>query len=44
VEITGIDRPDIDKVEMERLARLLLSVRPRKEQKRRMIRWRRYFD
>jgi hypothetical protein len=42
VEITGIDRPDVDKVEMEQLARLLLSVRPRKD-KRRMIRWRRYF-
>ncbi len=30
VEITGVDRPGIDKVEMERLARLLLSVGPKK--------------
>jgi hypothetical protein len=29
VEITGVDRPGIDKVEMERLARLLLSVGPK---------------
>ncbi len=43
VEITGIDRPDVDKAEMEQLARLLLSVRPKKDQ-RRMIRWRRYFN
>ncbi len=43
VEITGIDRPEIDKVEMERLARLLLSVGPNKYTRRRMIRWRPYF-
>ena len=44
VEITGIDRPGIDKVETERLARLLLSVGPDKFKRRRMVRWRRYFD
>ena len=44
VEITGIDRPDVDKLEMERLARLLMSVRPRNDQRSRNIRWRRYFE
>ena len=43
VEITGIDRPDVDKLETERLARLLLSVGP-KYKRRRNIRWRQYFE
>lgn len=43
VELTGIDRPGIDKVETERLARLLLSVGP-KYGRRRAVRWRPYFD
>ena len=42
VEITGIDREEIDKGEAMRLARLLLSVGPRYRQKK-MIRWRQYF-
>ena len=56
VEITGVDRPGIDKVEMERLARLLLSVGPKNNndnnmmKKRRSgrrggaVRWRPYFS
>ena len=55
VEITGVDRPDIDKVEMERLARLLLSVGSSKNkqkkggggrvgQRRSAVRWRPYFE
>jgi len=49
VEITGVDRPEIDKVEMERLARLLLSVAPKNKKKgrvgrRSVVRWRPYFD
>jgi hypothetical protein len=55
VEITGVDRPGIDKVEMERLARLLLSV-GRKNNDNNMkkmrrsgrrggaVRWRPYFS
>ena len=43
VEITGIDREGIDRVETERLARLLLSVSPDKY-RRRNVRWRKYFD
>ena len=42
VEITGIDREGIDRVETERLARLLLSVSPDKY-RRRNVRWRKYF-
>jgi len=55
VEITGVDRPGIDKVEMERLARLLLSVGPKnndnnmKKMRRSgrrggAVRWRPYFS
>ncbi len=45
VEITGIDRPGIDKAEVERLARLLLSARRGGgNQRRSPIRWRRYFE
>jgi hypothetical protein len=45
VEITGIDRPGIDKIETERLARMLLSVRKGDSHPRRSaVRWRRYFD
>eukprot|EP00984_Skeletonema_dohrnii_P023647 scaffold12751_cov98-Skeletonema_dohrnii-CCMP3373.AAC.1 len=49
VEITGVDRPEIDKVEMERLARLLLSVAPKNKKKgrvgrRSVVRWRPYFE
>lgn len=52
VEITGVDRPEIDKLEMERLARLLLSVAPkdrkkmkgRAGQRRSVVRWRPYFE
>ena len=45
VEITGIDRPGIDKIETERLARMLLSVRKGDgHQRRSAVRWRRYFD
>jgi hypothetical protein len=53
VEITGVDRPGIDKVEMERLARLLLSVGPNQSnnnnqkkglRQRSGVRWRRYFE
>lgn len=46
VEITGVDRPGIDKVEMERLARLLLSVAPKNKRKGRKsaVRWRPYFE
>jgi hypothetical protein len=45
VEITGIDRPGIDKIETERLARMLLSVRKGdSHQRRSAVRWRRYFD
>lgn len=45
VEITGIDRPGIDKIETERLARMLLSVRKGdNDQRRSAFRWRRYFD
>jgi len=43
VEITGIDREGVDRVETERLARLLLSVSPDKY-RRRNVRWRKYFD
>lgn len=39
VEITGIDRPEVDKTETERLARLLLSVGPKYSRKK-AIRWR----
>lgn len=42
VELTGIDRPGIDKRETDRLARLLLSV-GRKTRRERAIRWRQYF-
>ncbi|KAL3782247.1 hypothetical protein HJC23_000310 [Cyclotella cryptica] len=42
VEITGIDRPDVDKVETDRLARLLLSVADKS--KRSKVRWRKYFQ
>ena len=45
VEITGIDRPGIDKIETERLARMLLSVRKGDSHPRRSaVRWRQYFD
>jgi hypothetical protein len=56
VEITGVDRPGIDKVEMERLARLLLSVVPKPKKnhnnnkkkgmmrRRSGVRWRPYFE
>lgn len=56
VEITGVDRPGIDKVEMERLARLLLSVGPKNNNDNNMmkkrrngrrggaVRWRPYFS
>lgn len=56
VEITGVDRPGIDKVEMERLARLLLSVGPKNNDNSKMkkkrrngrrggaVRWRPYFS
>lgn len=50
VEITGVDRPEIDKLEMERLARLLLSVAPKDKkkgrvgQRRSVVRWRPYFE
>ena len=48
VEITGVDRPEIDKVEMERLARLLLSVAPKNKKgrvgRRSVVRWRPYFE
>ena len=56
VEITGVDRPGIDKVEMERLARLLLSVGPKNNNDNKMmkkrrngrrggaVRWRPYFS
>ena len=43
LEITGIDRPGIDKRETDRLAWLLRSVGP-KRQKPRTVRWRKYFD
>eukprot|EP00956_Cyclotella_meneghiniana_P029424 scaffold71102_cov48-Cyclotella_meneghiniana.AAC.2 len=42
VEITGIDRPDIDKYETDRLARMLLSVAQRKKTNK--VRWRQYFE
>jgi hypothetical protein len=42
VEITGIDRQDVDKVETDRLARMLLSVAERT--KRSKVRWRKYFQ
>ena len=42
VEITGIDRPDVDKNETNRLARMLLSVAERN--KRSNVRWRKYFQ
>ena len=41
VEITGVDRPGIDKVEMERLARLLLSVGPKNNNDNNMMKKRR---
>ena len=45
VEITGIDRPGIDKDEVERLARLLLSARRGGDNQRQSpVRWRRYFE
>ncbi len=46
VEITGIDRPGIDKAETERLARLLMSARRGGGggQRRSPVRWRRYFE
>mmetsp|Transcript_9364 Transcript_9364/g.14311 ORF Transcript_9364/g.14311 Transcript_9364/m.14311 type:complete len:385 (+) Transcript_9364:134-1288(+) len=48
VEITGVDRPDIDKLETERLARLLLSVAPKNKKgrvgRRSVVRWRPYFE
>ena len=48
VEITGVDRPGIDKAEMERLARLLLSVAPKDKKgrggRRSAVRWRPYFQ
>ena len=47
VEITGVDRPEIDKLETERLARLLLSVAPKKKKRvgrRSVVRWRPYFE
>ena len=43
VEITVIDRPGIDKAEIERLARMLLSVSSNYKLKK-MVRWRKYFD
>jgi hypothetical protein len=42
VEVTGIDRPDVDKADVDRLARMLLSVGDRK--KRSKVRWRKYFE
>lgn len=42
VEITGIDRPDVDKRETDRLARMLLSVA--EVEKRSNVRWRKYFE
>ncbi|KAL3804476.1 hypothetical protein HJC23_002515 [Cyclotella cryptica] len=42
VEIMGIDRPDVDKVETDRLVRLLLSVADKS--KRSKVRWRKYFQ
>jgi hypothetical protein len=42
VEITGIDRRDVDKSEVDRLARMLLSVAERN--KRSNVRWRGYFE
>ena len=43
-DVTGVLRDD-DKEETERLARLLLSVGPNKHfRKRRIVRWRQYFD
>ncbi|EJK76247.1 hypothetical protein THAOC_02002 [Thalassiosira oceanica] len=46
VEITGVDRPGIDKKETTRLARLLSSVNPDKNKRGlqvNIMRWRRYF-
>jgi|Transcript_18970 hypothetical protein len=43
VEITAIDRPDVDKRETDRLARMLLSVGDQKK-KISNVRWRRYFE
>eukprot|EP00804_Cyclotella_cryptica_P029288 CCRYP_011706-RA/>CCRYP_011706-RA protein AED:0.11 eAED:0.11 QI:0/0/0/1/1/1/2/0/159 len=42
VEITGIDQPDVDKVETDRMARLLLNVAVKS--KRSKVRWRKYFQ
>lgn len=42
VEITGVDRPDIDKYQTDRLARMLLSVAQRKRTSK--VRWRQYFE
>lgn len=42
VEITGVDRPDVDKNDVDRLARMLLSVADRN--KRSKVRWRPYFQ
>ena len=42
VEITGIDRSDVDKFEMDRLARMLLSVGTSRKRMSK-IRWRPYF-
>jgi hypothetical protein len=42
VEITGVDRMDVDKREVDRLARMLLSVAERN--KRSNVRWRGYFE
>jgi hypothetical protein len=54
VEITGIDRPGIDKFETERLARLLTSAAAGRrggggsgsggQRRRSPVRWRRYFE
>jgi len=46
VEITGVDRPGIDKKETMRLARLLSSVKPERNKRGdrvNIMRWRRYF-
>ncbi|KAL9186046.1 hypothetical protein ACHAXT_005284 [Thalassiosira profunda] len=43
VEVTGIGRPEVDQTETNRLARMLLSVGP-KYKKKKLVRWRPYFD
>jgi len=42
VEVTGIDRPDVDTIEMDRFVRMLMSVS--KAKKTPKTRWRKYFN